>query len=264
MPRDANGNYNLPNGSIVSAGQTIQPSQHNPALQDIGQALTNSLSRDGLGGMRGDLNFNGYSITNLGGLNLTGSFSASTVGTDAQYYMQVVQGSPRLNFDVDDYLLYNRGSNQLALWVGGSQVMDIRNGQLGTSAQGVLWGASNFTPAGKANVSGQVFTGTVAAPTIEVTGGGYYMGFLGANPRVNFDVDDYLLYDRSANALVAVMGGQNRLVIQRDGNMEVEVPGMIRLRGEAVAYGTRDRLRITDGTAAPSGGVNGDLYFQYT
>jgi hypothetical protein len=39
MPRNPSGQYNLPAGVIVSAGEVIQPSQHNPALQDIAQDL---------------------------------------------------------------------------------------------------------------------------------------------------------------------------------------------------------------------------------
>lgn len=47
MPRDSNGIYTLPNGYLAVAGQTIQPSQHNPPLEDVATALTNSLPRDG-------------------------------------------------------------------------------------------------------------------------------------------------------------------------------------------------------------------------
>lgn len=112
--------------------------------------------------------------------------------------------------------------------------------------------------------TGQTFTGNVVAPVLEVTGGNFYMNFNGANPRINFDTNDYLFYDRAADALVMLMGGNNRLVLQNAGNMEVEVPGSIRLRGSVVAYGTRSRIFINDGTSAPSGGNDGDLYFQYT
>lgn len=39
-------------------------SQHNPAFLDVAQALTNSLDRDGTGGMRAPLNMGGYRVTN--------------------------------------------------------------------------------------------------------------------------------------------------------------------------------------------------------
>lgn len=65
MPRDSNGNYSLPSGSLVSDGETIAPSQHNPPLQDIGQSLTGSLSRNGNGGMLTHLNMGGFRATNM-------------------------------------------------------------------------------------------------------------------------------------------------------------------------------------------------------
>lgn len=60
MPRDSNGNYSLPSGTLVSSGDTVLPSQHNPAFQDVAQALGNSLDRDGKGGMRAPLNMGGF------------------------------------------------------------------------------------------------------------------------------------------------------------------------------------------------------------
>lgn len=65
MTRAADGTYNLPSGSLVNAGDIIAPSQHNPPLQDIEAAITGSLSRDGYGGMRADLNAGGFRITNV-------------------------------------------------------------------------------------------------------------------------------------------------------------------------------------------------------
>lgn len=65
MPRGPTGNYNLPPDVIVSEGQTILPSQHNPALLDISSALTNSLDRNGLGGMLAALDMGGHKVFNL-------------------------------------------------------------------------------------------------------------------------------------------------------------------------------------------------------
>lgn len=65
MPRDVNGAYSLPSGSLVNSGDTILPSQHNPPLQDLASAITGSLSRDALGGMRADLDVGGFKIKNM-------------------------------------------------------------------------------------------------------------------------------------------------------------------------------------------------------
>mgnify|MGYP000886994299 FL=1 len=65
MPRASDGAYSLPSGSLVSVGEDIVPSQHNPPLQDIAQAISGSLSRDGQGAMRTNLNMGGFRATNL-------------------------------------------------------------------------------------------------------------------------------------------------------------------------------------------------------
>lgn len=70
MPRDANGNTNPLPGTIVATGDTILPSQHNPALVDLYAMMTQSLSRDGQGGMRSALNMNGFTVNNLGPASL--------------------------------------------------------------------------------------------------------------------------------------------------------------------------------------------------
>jgi microcystin-dependent protein len=55
MPRDASGVYTLPDGYQAVSGNVIQPSQHNPPLEDIATALTGSLPRAGSAAMLGAL-----------------------------------------------------------------------------------------------------------------------------------------------------------------------------------------------------------------
>lgn len=64
MPRDSSGQFTLPSGTLVNTGDTILVSQHNPAMQDLEQAVSNSLDRDGKGGMRAPLNMGGNRIQN--------------------------------------------------------------------------------------------------------------------------------------------------------------------------------------------------------
>lgn len=66
MPRDTNGNTQPLPGTIVSTGDTILPSQHNPMVQDVYAMMTQSLSRDGQGGMRAPLNMSGFVVRNVG------------------------------------------------------------------------------------------------------------------------------------------------------------------------------------------------------
>lgn len=55
MPDDSSGNFSLVPGYLAITGETIQPSQHNPVLEDIAPALTNRLSRSGVAPMTGPL-----------------------------------------------------------------------------------------------------------------------------------------------------------------------------------------------------------------
>lgn len=71
MPRDGSGGYSLPAGYFVSIGDDVLPSQHNPPLEDIAQALTNSLARTGAGAMTGTLNMGNNPISNV--TSITGS-----------------------------------------------------------------------------------------------------------------------------------------------------------------------------------------------
>lgn len=66
MPRDINGNITPPVGVIVSSGDKVLPSQHNPFVTDVYAALEQSLSRDGQGGMRAPLDMAGYRVINAG------------------------------------------------------------------------------------------------------------------------------------------------------------------------------------------------------
>lgn len=65
MSRDNNGIFTPPPGTTVSTGDTLLISQYNPFVEDVSQALTGSLSRDGLGAMRAPLNAGGYRVQNI-------------------------------------------------------------------------------------------------------------------------------------------------------------------------------------------------------
>lgn len=84
MPR-VSGTYSLPPSYRATAGQTIRTSQHNPPLEDIAQALTDSLPRDGSAAMSGNLPMNGRRVTNLG---------AATESSDAARLDQVIPYDP--------------------------------------------------------------------------------------------------------------------------------------------------------------------------
>jgi hypothetical protein len=57
MPRDSNGNYSLPAGNPVAAGEIVDADWANDTMNDIAEALNDSLSRSGDGGMQVPLLF---------------------------------------------------------------------------------------------------------------------------------------------------------------------------------------------------------------
>lgn len=80
MPRDSNGNTVPLPGTIVSTGDTVLPSQHNPMVNDVYAMMTQSLSRDGQGGMRANMDMHGFRITNVAeGTSLTDAATVSQI-----------------------------------------------------------------------------------------------------------------------------------------------------------------------------------------
>ena len=79
MSRNGSGTYNLPGGvNPVVTGTTISTTWANTTLNDIASALTGSLAADGQTPMTGNLNANGYKITDL----VAGTASGNSVEYD--------------------------------------------------------------------------------------------------------------------------------------------------------------------------------------
>ena len=57
MARDSAGNYSLPPGNPVQPGTTIETNWANTTMDDVAQALTDSLDRNGRGGMLAPFKF---------------------------------------------------------------------------------------------------------------------------------------------------------------------------------------------------------------
>lgn len=102
MPRDSNGNTVPLPGTIVSSGDTVLPSQHNPMVNDVYAMMEQSLSRDGQGGMRANMDMHGFRILNVG---------TATQPTDAVSLGQLQNGTPV--GAVIDYA----GANAPATWM---------------------------------------------------------------------------------------------------------------------------------------------------
>lgn len=81
MSYDPAGIYNLPPVYHAEPGTTIRSEQHNSPLEDIAQALSSVLVRDGRNGMIGTLQMGGYPISNV---------APGTAATDAATVSQLV------------------------------------------------------------------------------------------------------------------------------------------------------------------------------
>ena len=78
MSRNGSGVYNLPSGNPVTTGTTITSSWANTTMQNIADALTQSVASDGQTAMSGNLNMATNDIDNVGTLTaLTGIFGGT-------------------------------------------------------------------------------------------------------------------------------------------------------------------------------------------
>lgn len=104
MPSDASGNYSLPPGYLAVTGQTIQASQHNPPLEDLGTSMTQRVMTTGATPMTGPLKLpNGSaaapsmtfaSATNVGFYRTAGGIGVSVNGALVFELTSVSSGVP--------------------------------------------------------------------------------------------------------------------------------------------------------------------------
>lgn len=165
MPRDVSGNYNLPAGSIVATGDTILPSQHNPALTDIATALTQSLARNGNGPMLAPLDMGGFSIS-----------------IDPNFTMSIVGGNPRITYASGDYLEYDRSANSFNFFIaGGSPIQITPNGiVVGPGNSITRNGGGKYLRATDGAIPGDAWSRGTSGPSGGSDGDFYYQDLTGS------------------------------------------------------------------------------------
>ena len=145
MPRDGSGNYTLPVGNPVISGTTIESNWANTTMEDIAIALTNSLSRNGNGGMLAPLGF--------------------VDGTEAApgmfFVSQVNMGLHRANL------------NDLRIVLAGSTRVQITDGLVNTTVQLQDRGNNVLTTAGGQTINGtlDVIGDVDINGEVDITGG---------------------------------------------------------------------------------------------
>ena len=132
-----------------------------------------------------------------GNVNATGTING-WLNVDPRYSLYLSTTNPILQFDTNDFFIYDRSANQLTLSVGGSGVFGVGAG-------------------GNAN-----FVGTVNAPNFSVSGGnGFYATYVGGLPVLNFAPNCFLQYSTSNQTYYLYNQGQAVMSIDASGNMKV-------------------------------------------
>lgn len=174
MSRDTSGLYTLPAGNPVSSGTTITSTWANNTLTDIANALSDSLSRSGNGGMTaplrgpdGTVGAPAFSFTNE---NSLGFYRLGAAVIAASGALQLPVGSlsnPALQIGGAGNGLYSSATNTLNLVLNGQSSLEASPGNLlfssptGTPAIFSVRGSSTFiTAANQAGLATAFMYGT--------------------------------------------------------------------------------------------------------
>jgi len=238
MPRNAAGNYALPLPPVVP-GNAIVANFENTTDSDIAAEITNSLDRNGRGGMLAPF-----------------KISDGTVN------------APGIAFTQDpDNGIYRYGNDQWALAVAGVQVVDLTAGRVGINGALVTSGTASF--AGTVTVPKLIvndtatFNATVSFTSgFSVNGSGSFTGALGiadgtvAAPGLAFTADpDNGLFRTAANQWAMAVGGVQLVDLQA---ARVGIAGALVTTGAATFGGTvtaQNALTVAGLTTLNSGVV---------
>lgn len=131
MPRDSNGNYVLPAGNPVVSGTIIASGWANPTMSDIGVELTNSLDRQGRGGMLAPFKFLD-GTAGAPGMTWTSEPSTGFFRAGASEMAATVAGVPRMRWTGSGVDVWDPAANAglgawIALTTGGGTNFAILN-----------------------------------------------------------------------------------------------------------------------------------------
>ncbi|MDZ7906514.1 MAG: hypothetical protein U5N55_12640, partial [Cypionkella sp.] len=108
MPRSS-GIYTLPPSYFAVTGTTIEPVQHNAPFEDVSQALTDSVPRDGSAPMTGNFPMGANRITGLA----AGVAGSDAARMDQRVFSAWLDSVSALSLGVDEYV-YASGANVAA------------------------------------------------------------------------------------------------------------------------------------------------------
>lgn len=117
---------------------------------------------------------------------------------DTNFLLGMVSGSPRIQFDANDNLAFDRAANIYSFNVGGASRLDV-----------------NTTGVG---VPGSINAGNL----IQIGDAGFFVQIISGKPTITFDSGDTLTYDRTANKYYFAVAGVNVASIDASGNMRLK------------------------------------------
>jgi hypothetical protein len=144
---------------------------------------------------------------NAGGVSTNLPLAAPTISVDATFFQTLVSGSPRVQFDTNDNLAYDRTANTYTFNIGGTAALGIASGAVVLGTGVVL------------NAASPAFTGTA---TFGDANYGLVLTASATKPHLVFDSgNDYLEYDRGSNLFNFVIGGSTAFSVGGAGGISV-------------------------------------------
>ena len=199
------------------------------------------------------------SVGPTGNINTGGNISGSAFFVDPSFTLTLSSSNPRLTFDANDYLQYDRTANRYNMVVGGAAQFVLDSG--GATVVGtelIVANDSNFRLSMASSTqpllrfdsgdqylydraanqhkmmiggaiklvvdtNGLTSNGAVAAGTyVQIGDLNFFAQIASGNPQISFDSGDQLFYDRTANKFYFAIGGVNVASIDASGNMRIK------------------------------------------
>lgn len=195
MPRDGSGIYTLPAGNPVVSGTTIEASWANPTLEDIGDALTASVARNGTAPMTANLPMGGFKATGMA--NGSAGTDAATVANITAAIDAFIPGLAAQAPVITDLLAISSGGVQKSATV--QQVLTLAGAATVPDADETTKGIAELA------TEAEVLTGTdaeriITPATLRSSGLGVYKAVQSGTTKTiaSSDIGQYIHNDSGA------------------------------------------------------------------